>query len=235
MLFLFSCSNYNNKLDSNINESDSSTNIFDDELNQYGATHEVEETEINDVISDNERIIIPAKFYYFSYSETPGVEELLNNNIIDKLYIEECNDAMTTMEFMDINNKYLDIWKNELDNVVDKIKVRITLSKDYRMVCKQNGFVADGSVGVFGAWTIGRNYALCNAIDFSKDLATGEIYRYQCEKFDDKYVNLKSAQNARGDIKVRFDKNEYEDRKRTLKKLSDMFVSIEIPPCFVEE
>ena len=126
MLFLFSCSNYNNKLDSNINESDSSTNIFDDELNQYGATHEVEETEINDVISDNERIIIPAKFYYFSYSETPGVEELLNNNIIDKLYIEECNDAMTTMEFMDINNKYLDIWKNELDNVVDKIKVSLS-------------------------------------------------------------------------------------------------------------
>ena len=103
------------------------------------------------------------------------------------------------------------------------------------MVCKQNGFVADGSVGVFGAWTIGRNYAPCNAIDFSKDLATGEIYRYQCEKFDDKYVNLKSAQNVRGDIKVRFNKNEYEDRKRTLKKLSDMFVSIEIPPCFVEE
>lgn len=126
MLFLFSCSNYNNKLDSNINESDSSTNKFDDELNQYGATHEVEETEINDVISDNERIIIPAKFYYFSYSETPGVEELLNNNIIDKLYIEECNDAMTTMEFMDINNKYLDIWKNELDNVVDKIKVSLS-------------------------------------------------------------------------------------------------------------
>lgn len=126
MLFLFSCSNYNNKLDSNINESDSSTNKFDDELNQYGATHEVEETEINDVISDNERIIIPAKFYYFSYSETPGVEELLNNNIIDKLYIEECNDAMTTMEFMDINNKYLEIWKNELDNVVDKIKVSLS-------------------------------------------------------------------------------------------------------------
>ena len=126
MLFLFSCSNYNNKLDSNINESDSSTNKFDDELNQYGATHEVKETEINDVISDNERIIIPAKFYYFSYSETPGVEELLNNNIIDKLYIEECNDAMTTMEFMDINNKYLDIWKNELDNVVDKIKVSLS-------------------------------------------------------------------------------------------------------------
>ena len=46
---------------------------------------------------------------------------------------------------------------------------------------------------------------------------------------------MKSAQNVRGDIKVRFDKNEYEDRKRTLKKLSDMFVSIEIPPCFVEE
>jgi hypothetical protein len=119
--------------------------------------------------------------------------------------------------------------------IVGKIKVRITLSRDYRMVCKQNGFVAKDSVWVFGAWTIGKNYALCNAIDFSKDLATGEIYRYQCEKFDDKYVNLKSAQNVRGDIKVRYDKNEYGDRERTFKKLSDLFVSIKIPPCFAEE
>ena len=119
--------------------------------------------------------------------------------------------------------------------IVDKIKVRITLSKDYRMVCKQNGVVARDSVGVFGAWTIGRNYALCNAIDFSKDLATGEIYRYRCEQFDEKYANLKSAQNVRGDIKVSYDKNKYENRKSTLKKLSDIFVSIKIPPCFVEE
>jgi hypothetical protein len=119
--------------------------------------------------------------------------------------------------------------------IVDKIKIRITLSKDYRMVCKQNGLVASDSVGVFGAWTIGRNYALCNVIDFSKDLATGEIYRYQCEKFDEKYANLKSAQNVRGDIKVRYDKNKYGDRERTFKKLSDLFVSIKIPPCFVEE
>jgi hypothetical protein len=119
--------------------------------------------------------------------------------------------------------------------IVDKIKIRITLSKDYRMVCKQNGVVARDSVGVFGAWTIGRNYVLCNAIDFSKDLATGEIYRYRCEQFDEKYANLKSAQNVRGDIKVSYDKNKYENRKSTLKKLSDIFVSIKIPPCFVEE
>lgn len=119
--------------------------------------------------------------------------------------------------------------------IVDKIKVRITLSKDYRMVCKQNGVVARDSVGVFGAWTIGRNYVPCNAIDFSKDLATGEIYRYRCEQFDEKYANLKSAQNVRGDIKVSYDKNKYENRKSTLKKLSDIFVSIKIPPCFVEE
>jgi hypothetical protein len=46
---------------------------------------------------------------------------------------------------------------------------------------------------------------------------------------------LKSAQNVRGDIKVSFNKNKYEDRERTLKKLSDQFVSIEISSCFVEE
>ena len=119
--------------------------------------------------------------------------------------------------------------------IVDKIKVRITLSKNYRMVCKKDGFVANDFVGVFGAWTIGRNYVPCNAIDFSKDLATGEIYRYRCEQFDEKYANLKSAQNVRGDIKVSYDKNKYENRKSTLKKLSDIFVSIKIPPCFVEE
>ena len=70
---------------------------------------------------------------------------------------------------------------------------------------------------------------------FSKDLATGEIYRFQCEKFDEKDEKLKSAKNVRGDIKVSFNKNKYEDRERTLKKLSDQFVSIEIPSCFVEE
>ena len=119
--------------------------------------------------------------------------------------------------------------------IVDKIKVRITLSKDYRMVCKKDGFVANDFVGVFGAWRVGRNYVPCNAIDFSKDLATGEIYRFQCEKFDEKDEKLKSAKNVRGDIKVSFNKNKYEDRERTLKKLSDQFVSIEIPSCFVEE
>lgn len=116
--------------------------------------------------------------------------------------------------------------------IVDKIKIRITLSKNYRMVCKKDGFVANDFVGVFGAWRVGRNYVPCNAIDFSKDLATGEIYRFQCEKFDEK---LKSAKNVRGDIKVSFNKNKYEDRERMLKKLSDQFVSIEIPSCFVEE
>lgn len=95
---------------------------YDDELYQYGTTQEFEKTEDVDIVSDDENAIIPAKFYYFSYSETPGIEELLNDNIIDKLYIEECNDAMTTVEFININNRYLDIWKNELDNVVDKIK-----------------------------------------------------------------------------------------------------------------
>ena len=122
--------------------------------------------------------------------------------------------------------------------IVDKIKVRITLSKDYRMVCKQNGLISKDSVDVISrAWHLskGKAKSLCNAIDFSKDLATGEIYRYRCEQFDEKYANLKSAQNVRGDIKVSYDKNKYENRKSTLKKLSDIFVSIKIPPCFVEE
>lgn len=122
ILLLFSCNYFDNKLRCNTNETYSSTNKFDDVLYQYGTTQEFENTEFIDKSSNNESVIIPAKFYYFSYSETPCVEELLNNNIIDKLYIEECNGAMTTLEFMDINNKYLDIWKNELDNVVDKIK-----------------------------------------------------------------------------------------------------------------
>ncbi len=119
---LFSCNYSNNKHGYNTNETYSSTNKFDDGLYQYGTTQEFEKTEVIDKNSNSESVIIPAKFYYFSYSETPYVEEILNNNIIDKLYIEECNDAITTVEFMNINNRYLDIWKNELDNVVDKIK-----------------------------------------------------------------------------------------------------------------
>lgn len=97
---------------------------YGDGLHQYGTTRETEKTE--NIVSDDESAIFPAKFYYYSYSETPGIEELLNDNIIDKLYIEECNDAMTTVEFMNIDNRYLDIWKNELDNVVDKIRVLLS-------------------------------------------------------------------------------------------------------------
>ena len=122
--------------------------------------------------------------------------------------------------------------------IVDKIKVRITLSKDYRMVCKQNGLISKDSVDVISrAWHLskGKAKSLCNAIDFSKDLATGEIYRYQCEKFDEKDEKLKSSKNIQGFAIFSFDKYSGYDREMSKRTLKDLFVSLKIPPCFVEE
>ena len=120
ILLLLSFVYFDNKHEYNTIEKYSSTNKFDDGLDQYDTPQEFEKTEVID--RNNESVVIPETFYYYSYSESPYIEEILNNNIIDKLYIEECKAAMTTVEFMHIDNRYLDIWKNELDNVVDKIK-----------------------------------------------------------------------------------------------------------------
>ena len=121
-----------------------------------------------------------------------------------------------------------------LQKIVDKVKIRITLSKDYRMVCKRNGLISKDTVGVSGVGYLKYSKPLCNAIVFSKDLTTGEIYRYQCEKFDEKDEKLKTAKNIYGSVIVSFYKYDV-DRWLSTQKLKDQFVTLKIPPCFVEE
>ena len=72
-----------------------------------------------------------------------------------------------------------DVGNNEIaQEIVDFIKIHLVFTRDYRMVCKQNGQEAKDSVDIIGAPATKKN--LCSEIKFSKDLATGGVVRYEC-------------------------------------------------------
>lgn len=74
----------------------------------------------------NKNAIIPSNFIYTPFSGSTKIDEILNNNVIDKRYIEEWKDVVTTVDTVNIYQKYLDIWQNELDIVVKKIEKNIS-------------------------------------------------------------------------------------------------------------
>ena len=72
-----------------------------------------------------------------------------------------------------------DVGNNEIaQDAVDFVKFHLAFTRDYRMVCKQNGQEAKDSVDIIGAPATKKN--LCSEIKFSKDLATGGVVRYEC-------------------------------------------------------
>ena len=110
-------------------------------------------------------------------------------------------------------------------------KFWISFSRDYRMVCKQNGRTAKDSVEIVNAPNAKKE--LCNEITFSKDIATGEVIRYQCLEYEKKLPNGNSQENWSNHY---FDKDKaiYEEWDRMHMPISQR-ASLKIPPCFVEE
>ena len=124
-----------------------------------------------------------------------------------------------------------DVGNNEIaQEIVDFIKIHLVFTRDYRMVCKQNGQEAKDSVDIVGAPATKKN--LCSEIKFSKDLATGGVVRYECIEHNKKvgaservvttYIN--EYFNKRHDV--------YDARYNL--PISQV-VTLKIPACFVEE
>jgi hypothetical protein len=62
-------------------------------------------------------------------------------------------------------------------DIIDFVRIHLAFTRDYRMVCKENGRDAKDSVDIVGP-DVKKD--LCNEITFSKDLATGGVVRYEC-------------------------------------------------------
>lgn len=90
-----------------------------DEISNNNLTEEA--TDVNDTL--------PPSFRYTPFSESPKIGEILNNNLIDKLCFEESKSVVTTGDIVNLYQKYLDIWQNELNIVVEKIETNISDEK----------------------------------------------------------------------------------------------------------
>ena len=99
------------------------------------------------------------------------------------------------------------------------------------MVCKQNGRTAKDSVEIVNAPDARKD--VCNEITFSKDIATGEVIRYECLEYEKK---LPSGSSQKNYMNHYFDKNKaiYEEWDRMYMPILRR-ASLKIPLCFVEE
>ena len=115
--------------------------------------------------------------------------------------------------------------------IVDFVKISISFSTDYRMVCKQNGRTAKDSVEIVNAPNARKD--ICNEITFSKDISTGEVIRYECLEYEKKLPSGNSQKNWSNHY---FDKNKavYEEWDRMYMPVSQR-ATLKIPSCFVEE
>ena len=153
-----------------------------------------------------------------------------------------------------------DVGNNEIaQDAVDFVKFHLAFTRDYRMVCKQNGQDAKDSVDIVGA--VNAKKSLCSEIKFSKDLATGGVVRYECIEYNKKVVfrerneTLDTAHSALLDSLIaRFNAENGNAREKVyptytnayFNKHNDVYdvwrniplsqvVTLKIPSCFVEE
>ncbi|MBQ7080703.1 MAG: hypothetical protein IJM92_13820 [Fibrobacter sp.] len=127
---------------------------------------------------------------------------------------------------------HTDIGNEEIaQEIVEFVKIHLAFTRDYRMVCKENGRDAKDSVDIVGAPDAKKD--LCNEITFSKDIATGEVIRYECLEYEKK---LPSGNSQKNYMNHYFDKNKaiYEEWDRMYMPILRR-ASLKIPSCFVEE
>ena len=115
-------------------------------------------------------------------------------------------------------------------DIIDYVWIHLAFTRDYRMVCKENGRNAKDSVDIVGP-DVKKD--LCNEITFSKDLATGGVVRYECIEYNKKVkYGERSEEIEPRHTNVRFNKYDavYDGRLSI-----SQVVKLKIPPCFVEE
>lgn len=66
------------------------------------------------------------RIYTNSTNSTNGFDNEILENQIDKDYYVEFDQATTTQEFVDVQNKYIDKWKAEMQIAITKLKSMLT-------------------------------------------------------------------------------------------------------------
>ncbi|WP_405329132.1 DUF4419 domain-containing protein [Fibrobacter sp.] len=155
---------------------------------------------------------------------------------------------------------HTDVGNDEIaQEIVDAVKFHIAFTRDYRMVCKQNGQDSKDSVDIVGAPATKKS--LCSEIKFSKDLATGGVVRYECIEYNKIIVpkkrkkKLNSKEAALADSLMAWSNALYVEPRERIRstytnayfnKRHDVYdsrynlpisqvVTLKIPACFVEE
>ena len=155
---------------------------------------------------------------------------------------------------------HTDIGNDEIaQEIVDFVKIHLAFTREYRMVCKQNGQDAKDSVDIIGAPATKKS--LCSEIKFSKDLATGGVVSYECIEYNkiivpkkrEKMLNSKDSTLA--DSLMAWSNALYGEPRERIRstytnayfnKRNDVYdtrynlpisqvVKLKIPACFVEE
>ena len=78
-------------------------------------------------LEDNSNIMLYDYEESYNMSSTESIfQKKMSGNLIDRHYHNEFSLATTTAEFCELQKKYIDIWKNELDFAVDKFNNILT-------------------------------------------------------------------------------------------------------------
>ena len=78
-------------------------------------------------LEDNSNIMLYDYEESYNMSSTESIfQKKMRGNLIDRHYHNEFSRATTTAEFCELQKKYIDIWKNELDFAVDKFNNILT-------------------------------------------------------------------------------------------------------------
>ena len=78
-------------------------------------------------LEDNSNIMLYDYEESYNMSSTESIfQKKMRGNLIDRHYHNEFSLATTTAEFCELQKKYIDIWKNELDFAVDKFNNILT-------------------------------------------------------------------------------------------------------------
>ena len=95
--------------------------------NSISSNLKVKESNYSEEDSSAENTILYDYEESYNMSSTESIfQKKMRGNLIDRHYHNEFSLATTTAEFCELQKKYIDIWKNELDFAVDKFNNILT-------------------------------------------------------------------------------------------------------------
>jgi len=104
---------------------ENSTEMFFTDANTFlHGTKSDQKEKTNEVIKDTKESEKKINVFFDKYQIGTGYSEFdffFENNVIDEKYSEEKDLALTTEEFVEVENKYCEIWKKELQLTINEL------------------------------------------------------------------------------------------------------------------